>query len=68
MGFIFKKITDESCVEHCVASDGASLSQLLEVFECFLRGCGYSFMGSLDICDYQEVEFEPEKKKETPEQ
>ncbi len=32
-----------------VSTDAAGLHQILQEFECFLRGCGFYFDGSIDI-------------------
>jgi hypothetical protein len=42
-----------STVEMTLSEDSA-LPEVLEAFEDFLRGCGYSFSGHLDLIDSDE--------------
>ena len=38
-------------IEHKIASDEVTLSEVLEQFEYFLKGCSYVFDGHVDIID-----------------
>jgi len=53
-----KKVISEIATEH------VSLTELLETFDYFLKGCSFIYNGEVDIVEYQEVEFEPEKEIE----
>jgi len=41
-------------IEHKIASDEMLLSEILEQFEYFLKGCSYVFDGQVDIVNEQE--------------
>ena len=57
MGYVFRKepdsqdTTDVASVELRLNSAHLTLSELVSEFECFLRGCGFSFDGRLDTVD-----------------
>lgn len=59
--YVFKKARnpenrfDVSDIEFCIHHD-ADLPTLLEEFALFLRGCGYSFSGEIQIVDDNESE------------
>jgi len=41
-------------IEHKIASDEVTLSEVLEQFEYFLKGCSYVFDGQVDIVNEEE--------------
>lgn len=41
-------------IEHKIASDEVTLSEVLEQFEYFLKGCSYVFDGHVDIINEEE--------------
>lgn len=47
----YKSYNSCSDARTIVQSDDSDLSAVIEEFERFLRGCGYSFNGSLDIVE-----------------
>lgn len=46
--------TDGTTITVCSGSDGLDLAEACELFESFLRGCGYSFEGEVDIIGRQD--------------
>lgn len=48
------KIKQEPTETVTVATNHEGLLEVLEAFERFLRGCGYSFQGHLEVVDYND--------------
>lgn len=45
---------DHSYIEHQFLDDDATYHDILQAFEDFLKGCGFSFKGSLQIVEDEE--------------
>lgn len=43
MSFTFSKVGHGTVIEHTVLDEDCTWDELLEQFEYFLKGCGYSF-------------------------
>jgi len=46
-----KKDEVSQVVSVVIKDDGVCISDLLEYFGCFLKGCGYSYNGTIDIVE-----------------
>ena len=61
MKFIYQ-YDDNSPLIQMELQRNATLKEVLEAFEDFLRGCGYYFQGELDIADERWMAMEGEEK------
>jgi len=53
-GFMFIRTTDAGTLQRHLTDDCQLLSDVLEEFQYFLKGCGYHFKGNIEIVSEEE--------------
>jgi len=53
-GFMFIRTTEAGSFQRHLVNDSTNLTEVMEEFQYFLKGCGYVFDGDLEIVENEE--------------